>query len=423
MLRQLFYTFVVAVVSTSVLFAAEWTVFHGPKGDNKSPDTGLLKEWGANGPKLLWTADFLGIGYSSVTIADGRIFTSGNVYRNGQFLTMIFCLDMDGNKIWENNNGPAHTAPHPGSRATPTINGDRVYAVSVLGQVTCYNAETGEKIWSRNLMRDYDAPMPIHFPGHTVVVDGDNLICMVGGATTLAVALNKWTGETVWRSAPVAISGVDPPWAAVAYASPFFFEFEGVRVVVIQNRATVEGLNPETGQTLFSIPWDNGRGTTVAMPIYRDGHLFLSTFVIGAKVFRLTKNADGTITPTELWHVERFQCLHHGLILVGDYVYGTTLNGEWGAINFLTGDVRYLVRPLGGESASIHYADGLIYALSENTATVILWKPDPEKFVEISRFELPNDAEGRAWAHPVVIGGRLYLRHAQYLHCYDVRAE
>ena len=121
MLKHFFGSLVAAVLSVSILYAAEWTVFHGPKGDNKSPDTGLLKEWPEGGPTLLWMADFLGSGYSGVTIVGDRIYSSGNDYRNGRFLTMVFCLDMEGNKIWENDNGPAHTAPHPGSRSTPSL--------------------------------------------------------------------------------------------------------------------------------------------------------------------------------------------------------------------------------------------------------------------------------------------------------------
>ena len=261
-------------------------------------------------------------------------------------------------------------------------------------------------------MADYEGRRSRHFPGHSITVDGDNLILLVAGPNTLVVGLNKTTGETVWRSAPAGTEH--------GYSTPYFFEFEGIRVVAVVSNSNFVGLDPATGRTLFSIPWQGPQHTP--MPIYRDGHLFLTTDAVAARGFRLTKNDDGTITLTESWVEPRFAGLHHGFILIGDYVYGTTRNGEWGAINFLTGEIRYLTRPVG-ERGSIHYADGLLYVLAENTATVILWKPDPEEFIEVSRFELPNDAQGPAWALPVVIGGRLYLRHAQYLYCYDVRSQ
>ena len=169
MFRFIFATSAIITFSTSLLVAADWTAFRGPDGNGKSPDTGLLKQWDGEGPKLLWLIDSIGFGYSGVTVSSDRIYTSGNVERDGKVLTMIFCLDKDGKKIWEQDNGPAiqtvaHTYPrarnYPGTRGTPAVSGDRVYDTSGLGEVACYNAETGEKIWSRNLTTDYDAPLP-----------------------------------------------------------------------------------------------------------------------------------------------------------------------------------------------------------------------------------------------------------------------
>jgi outer membrane protein assembly factor BamB len=414
MFRQFFCTLTVVIVSTSTLIAADWTVFHGLQGDNKSPDTGLLKKWSSGGPKLLWTADTLGFGYSSVSVAGDRIFTNGNV---GD-LTMVFCLDNDGKEIWKKDNGPAHTADrtYPGTRSTPTVDGDVVYDASPLGQVTCYNATNGEKIWSKNLLQEYEAPMPRWILGHSIVVDGDTIICMVGGAKALAVALNKKTG------APVRVYA-NPAGFATAYATPYFFEFEGVRCLALLTGDTVEGYDAKTTKHLFTIPWKNMRTTNVTMPIYKDGHLFLSTgYGFGTKGFKLTKNADGTMKAEEQWYEQRFDNHHHGLVLVGDHVYGTTSGGNWCAVNFLTGEMGYSVRPVG-EQGSVHFADGLIYVLSENSRTVILWEPNPKEFIERGRFVLPNEADRKSWAHPVVINGKLYLRHAQYLYCYDVKAE
>jgi len=157
------------------------------------------------------------------------------------------------------------------------------------------------------------------------------------------------------------------------------------------------------------------------MPIYRDGNLFLTTGYEGgtAKLFKLTKNADGTLKATQVWSEVRFNNHHGGVILVGDYVYGTNHGGSWCSINFLTGEVGYQSRAAG--KGSVHYADGLLYGLTEDEKTVVLVKPEPTEYIELGRFELPHDAEGKSWAHPVVLNGRLYLRHAQYLYCYDVK--
>ena len=413
MRRKIVCTLAVALVSTSMLFAADWTVFHGPKGENKSPDTGLLKQWPEGGPKLLWTADFLGYGYSGVTVAEGKIYTAGNVGN----LEMVFCLDKDGKEIWRKDNGPAHTAERtfPGTRSTPTIDGNFIYGASALGNVTCYDTtKNGEKVWSRNLLTDYEAPMPRWIFGHSVVVEGDHLICMVGGEKALAVALNKKTGETVLIYPPAAGN------APTSYMTPYLFDFEGIRVLAVMSNGTVEGYEVHTAKKLFSFPLQNRVGVNVTAPIYNDGHLFVSTgYGYGAEGYKLTKDADGTIKAEKLWHTEPFESHHHGLILLGGYVYGTTHRGDWSAVNFRTGEVGFTARPVG-EQTSIHYADGLIYCLSDDSRTVILWEPNPREFIERGRFVLPNEAEGKSWAHPVVIGGRLYLRHAQYLYCYDV---
>jgi hypothetical protein len=186
--------------------------------------------------------------------------------------------------------------------------------------------------------------------------------------------------------------------------------------------STVEGLDAKTGKNLFSIPWRNRLTTNCTMPIYHNGCLFISTgYDFGSKMFKLTKNANGTIKTEEVWYEKQVDNHHGDVILVGDHVYGSTFEGSWCSINFMTGEVGYLVRGFG--KGSIHYADGLFYCFTEDNKTVALVKPEPKEFVELSRFELPNEAEGKSWAHPVVINGRLYLRHAQYLYCYDVKAQ
>jgi outer membrane protein assembly factor BamB len=421
MLKQFLCALSIAIFTSSVLIAADWAAFRGPDGNSKSPATGLLKKWSENGPKLLWSIDTIGYGYSSVAIADGRIFISGNVERDGKKLTMIFCFDKDGKLIWEKDNGPAHTdtRKYPGTRGTPTIDGGFVYDVSPFGEIACFDAKTGEKIWNRNIVKEYEAPEAYWLLGNSVLVEGDSIIYPLGGPNHIAVALNKKTGKTVWEAPPVA----DPAGAVVGYTTPYAFDFEGIRVVTVMSTMTVEGLDVKTGKTLFSIPWTNSHRCHCTMPIYHNGYLFLTTGYNnnGARLFKLAKNSNGTIAPTEVWFEPRFNNHHGGVILVGDHVYGTNFEGAWCAINFMTGEMGYLTR--GAGKGSVHYADGLLYGLTEDDKTVLLIKPEPKEFVLLSQFELPHEAEGKSWAHPVVLDGRLYLRHAQYLYCYDVKAE
>jgi outer membrane protein assembly factor BamB len=290
--------------------------------------------------------------------------------------------------------------------------------MSALGNVACFDAKTGKKVWQRNIAVDYGAPFPEWLYGNAPLVEGSNLICPLGGPKHIAVALDTKTGKTVWEAPPAE----DPAGTLAGYTTPYSFDFEGIRIVTVMSNATTEGLDAKTGKRLFSIPFRNRLVTNCTMPLYHNGYLFLTTgYDFGAKLCKLTKNPDGTITPAEVWFEQRFDNHHGGVVLVGDHIYGTTFNGSWGAINFMTGEVGYLSRSAGKGSA--HYADGLIYGFTENDRKVLLIKPEPAKFVLLSQFELPNDAEGSSWAHPVVINGKLYLRHAQYLYCYDVKGE
>ena len=415
MLRQFLYAFTFVIFMSPLLFSADWLAFRGPGGNGKSPDTGLLKKWAPGGPKLLWQVDFIGTGWSGVSIAGDRIYISGNIGDK----SMVFCLDKNGKKIWEKDNGAAHTSArhYPGTRGTPTIDGDFVYDISPLGEVARFDAKTGEKKWNRNILKDYDAPVPMWSFGHAVTIDGDNIISPLGGPKHSAIAMDKKTGKTVWESEPFSEN------LQTAYMTPYLFEFEGIHVVVVKSTATAEGLDAQTGKKLFSFPWTNSHQCHCTMPIYHNGHLlFISSYNdSSSKLFKLAKNSDGTITPTEVWNEQRFSNHHGGVILVGDHVYGTTHSGSWSSINFMTGEVGYLSRAAG--KGSVHYADGLLYGLTEDDKTVLLIKPEPKEFVLLSQFELPNDAEGKSWAHPVVLDGRMYLRHAQYLYCYDVKAE
>ena len=420
-MRRFLYVLVALFFPAVFLSAADWAAFHGPDGNNKSPDTGLQKKWADGGPKLLWTADFIGFGYSGVAISGNKIYITGNVQREGKDLSMVFCLDKNGKLIWEKDNGPAHTKVHlyPGTRGTPAVDSNFVYDISATGEVTCYDTtKNGEKVWNRNLFREYNTPLPYWHLGNAVLIEGNYVIYPLGGHKHIAIALNKKTGETVWGAEPVA----DPAGAVAGYVTPYAFDFEGIRAVTVMSDSTVEGFEAKTGKKLFSIPFRNRLVTNCTMPIYHNGCLFLTTgYDFGAKMFTLTKNVDGTINAAEVWYEKRFDNHHGGVILVGDYVYGSTFNGLWRSINFMTGEIGYTSRSFG--KGSIHYADGLFYCLSEDDKTVGLVQPAPTEFIELSHFELPNEAEGSSWAHPVVLDGRLYLRHAQYLYCYDVLAQ
>lgn len=420
MTRHLFFTFIVTFLTAlpfpaSAVETHSWLCFHGPKGDNKSPDTGLLKSWPEGGPKLLWTAENIGFGYSSVSVVENRIYTTGNIEKDGKTLSMITCLDLQGNTIWQNDNGPGldDARRYPSARATPTIDGEFLYDETVLGQVGCFKAETGEKIWSRDLIADYDVELHRWARAESLLVYKNLVICTPTGKKACAVALDKRTGKTVWETPPSASEAVN------GFVTPYYFEFQGLPTVAVFTEDAMLGLVPETGEIRFDYPFANNRKINATIPIYRDGFLFLTHgYGGGCRLLKLEKDGE-KIRLEEVWHEKAFDNQHGGVVLVDDHVYGTGQTGSWCSIDFNTGEIGYRERSVG--PGSIHYADGLLYGLSEKGKTVLLLKPEPKRYVEISRFELPREADGMSWAHPVVFGGRLYLRHAQFLYCYEVK--
>jgi len=170
-----------------------WPQFHGPKGDNHSPATGLLKQWPADGPKLAWTAKGIGTGFSSVTLSGGMIYTAGNVGDD----TVVTALDLNGKQKWQTKDGKAWTAGPGGTRATPTIDGDRLYFMNPYGDVVCLNATTGENVWDLNILKEFESKNITWALAESLVIDGDHVVCLPGGPKVSMVALDKKTGKTV----------------------------------------------------------------------------------------------------------------------------------------------------------------------------------------------------------------------------------
>ena len=406
--------FAVLLFADTVL-AAEWPMFHGPSGENRSPDTDLLTSWPEGGPKLLWKIDGIGektSGYSNVTIQNGRLFTSGS--RNGR--SLVFCFDLDGKKLWVYDNGPVWTKSYPGARSTPTIDNDYVYDFSSVGELVCLSVEKGEKIWSRNILADFEGENITWALAESIRVDGDKIYCSPGGQKASFIALNKRTGETIWTTPSLN--------EKTSYASPTIIEQNGLRMIVTTYAKGMLGINAANGELLFTFRHEQKFDINCARPIYHDGHLFLTNVSSpsgqGAVLLKLSVT-DGKVLLEEVWRNKNFDNLHDSVMLLDGFLYGTSYghkNGLFMCIDWKTGETRYE----GGKDigkGSLTWAEGLLYFLSEN-GNVLLIRPNPEKYDVVSRFDLPEEGEGPTWAHPVVCGKRLYLRHGAFLYCYDV---
>ncbi len=400
------------ISSNTALTDAEWPTFHGVDYQNKSQETGLLKSWPEEGPELIWEISGLGEGYASVSIADGMLFTSGSL--NDQ--SFVFAYDLDGNLIWKKPNGSAWdvevswAAGYDGSRCTPTYNEGIVYHLSEASRLAAYNAQNGNEIWARNLMNDFDADMPDYGFSESVRVEGEKLFVRPAGRKGVQVCLDKMTGETIWVNNE--ISGTN------AYNSAVLYDFAGYRQLVSCSSDSYYGLDSETGELLWETNFANIYEVNATDPVFVDDYVLMTNGLGGgSELIRLIPNGSQITTET-VWETDLMDNYHGGVIYHEGYLYGSGDRSRgWFCLDLLTGEQMWKSSPRMG---SITFADGMLYLYDEK-GTMSLVEATPEKFEKSGEFEVPDGGEGPNWAHPVVCGGRLYLRHADRLFVYDIQ--
>ncbi len=399
---------------------SDWPTFRGADRSGTATDTGLLKQWPKNGPKLLWTASGSGQGYAGVAVAGGKLYTLGDGISGDkdEFLT---CFNQaDGVFQWKFKTGSPWTKGKPSwqhSRSTPTVDGDRVYVLTPHGVLWCVGTD-GKKKWQVNL-KDAFAGKKAESWGYSesVLIDGDNLICTPGGPKNTMVALNKMTGKKVWSTAREKDRGA-------GHASIVISNIGGTKVYVTTTGSGAMGVRASDGKLMWT--FDVPKTTAVIpTPIVRDDLVFVSFgYGTGGALLRQLPNGS-EVGMTEVYPLNgRLTNKHGGVVLVGDQVYGDTdARGKPFCADLLTGNVRWVAgRSKGGgkKSAAITAADGNLYVLYEN-AVMSLVKADPESYQEISSFKVPGDTELPTWAHPVIVDGKLYLRVGENILCYALK--
>lgn len=382
-----------------------WPRFHGPQATNRSPETGLLKQWPDGGPKLLWTARGIGEGFAAVAISGGLIHTDGNLHDN----TVIAALDLDGKIRWQVANGRAWTGPQSGARGTPTLDGDRLYHESPLGDVCCLDAKTGQEVWRLNILEKFGAKNINWALAESLLVDGDHLICCPGGPETAVVALEKATGRTVWKSPSAG--------DLAGYSSPVLAEHLGLRMILTMTSRAIIAVHAGTGDLLWRhehiTPWEEN----ICTPIFHEGWVFASTgHRVGSVMLKVSVNGQKA-SVEEVWKSTDLDNHHGGVILLDGYLYGSCWKPLWVCLDWKTGKKMYDDRGVG--KGSVTFADGMLYTLSEQ-GKVGLVKATSSGHQIVSQFRLPSGGEGPVWAHPVVCGGRLYLRHGDFLYAYAI---
>lgn len=391
--------------------------WRGPNRDGIFAETGLLKQWPENGPELLLKVDNLGDGWSSPVIHNNIIYLTGKV----DTMDVLSAIKPDGTLLWQKPFGRAWEKTYPDTRTSPTIEGNRAYLASGMGEVVCFDIETGNIIWKQNAFEDNGGSCGAWGIAESILMVDDKVVFTTGGNQTLMVAFNKLTGEYAWKSKTLNDD--------IGYVSPILVEMNGKRQIVNISAKFIFGIEPQTGELVWSFnyhtlddsEWDNGGGViNCTSPIFSNGYLYVTSGYnhTGAK-FKMKDDLSGV---DFLWKEETLDNHHGGVILLDGKVYGSNWvnnnQGNWCCIDFETG--KTLWEENFDTKGSIVSADGMLYIYTERRGNVALVKPNAEKFEMISSFRI-TEGNGPHWAHPTINDGKLYIRHGKVMLVYDVK--
>ncbi|MBM4000526.1 MAG: polyvinylalcohol dehydrogenase [Planctomycetes bacterium] len=404
------------VVSTVVAVQAmaaepfDWPQWQGPARNNVSVEKGLLKEWPAEGPKRVWTFSEAGAGYSGPSVAAGTLYLMGTRDSN----EILIALDaLTGSEKWvaeldtvfENGWGD-------GPRGTPTVDGDRVYAMSGTGTLVCAKTDSGDVVW-RVTMKDLGGRRPNWGYCESVLIDGDWCLCTPGGAKGTIAALDKTTGKVIWQSGDFTDDA--------QYSSIVVAEIPGVKQYVQLTQSHVFGIMADGGALAWKADWP-GRTAVIPTPIVHEDSVYV-TSGYGAGCMRVRIGADQQVE--SVFTNKEMKNHHGGVVLVDGRLYGYSDGAGWICQSFETGQVIWSDKKTLGKG-SLTCADGMLYCMSEDKGEVVLAEVSPESFRVRGRFVLSPQSENRAargkiWTHPVVANGRLYIRDQEHLVCYDIK--
>jgi outer membrane protein assembly factor BamB len=397
----------ISIISISALvmgsLAQDPTVWRGPNGNGIYDETGLLKQWPAGGPEILWSYEELGQGHSSAIVDQGFVYTSGMINEMGY----LFKFDLEGNLVYKKQYGPEFKKSWYGTRGTPTISGDKIYLLSGLGKLVCFNNADGNILWSKQLTRDFDGKVIEWGYNETPVIDGKIIYITPGGRKNGLVALNRHTGDLVWSSPG---SG-----EITAYCTPLLFNHNGRKMLATHFDSNLLGFDATTGKMLWKQYHPNTYSVHPNTPIYHNGQLYyFSGYGQGGGMLELS--ADGN-SIKRIWTQKKMDSRMGGAVLVDGYIYGSGDSRVWTCYDWESGEEMYTSSEIG--HGVVIYADGMLYCYSQR-GELALVEADPSGFKVVSMTKVALGSE-QHWAHPVIYDGVLYVRHGRALIAYKVK--
>ena len=379
----------------------EWAQWRGPNRDGISSETGFLKNWSPEGPKVLWHIPF-GAGYSGISIAQGKVYTMC-AEGDDEF---VICLDAsDGTEVWRFRSGAKFTEQRgDGPRSMPTVHEDSVFALGAEGKLYALDASDGTKLWTHNFVEEFDSKIPTWGFSSSPLIEGDLVLVEAGGKDGKSiVAFDRKSGDVVWTTHT----------DEVGYSSPIAIDFGGVRQIIFLTSKTLVSVAPEDGQIYWKYPWPEG--INIATPIFiPDDKVFISaSYDKGAVLLKMTADGNG-IGIEEVWKSRVMKNHFNSSVLQGGYLYGFD-NAILTCIEANTGEEQW--RQRGFRKGSLLLADGYLIILGE-AGKLALAEANPSKYNEKARFQLFDD---KCWTVPTLAGGKLYIRNQKEMVCLDLR--
>lgn len=398
--------------------STDWPAFRGADQTDISPDKGLLKSWPSEGPPKSWVFKDAGMGYAGYSIVGSNLFTMG--VKSGK--VHMICVNIeDGSEVWSrsfaDDDGKGYNAGWGGGpRGTPTYSDGKLYGLGPKGVLACLNVD-GKKEWSVDLIGDFDGKAGTWGYSSSPLVDGDKVIVAPGGSDAGIVALDKNSGKVIWKAEEVKPGKAE-------YATILVTELNGTRQYIKFFEKIIASVDAESGELLWQADFPNGRTAVIPTPIIEGNQLYVTAgYGAGCRAFEI--NSDNKVEL--LWENKNMVNHHGGVVKYGDHLYGISdgkgmVCQDWksGEITWMHKDGQFIAK------GASHIAEGMIYALNEQNGALSLIEASPEGFTQKGQFVMdpqsPNrPSQGRVWTHPVVIGGKLFLRDQEYIVCYDVK--
>lgn len=402
----------------------DWAQWRGPQRDGHAANQMLAQTWPEGGPAMKWETGKLGRGYSSMSISGGRLFTMGADDQN----CFAICLDSQtGEKVWKSNvsragvGGDYNVGWGSGPRSTPTVDGDQVFVLSDVGVVAALNRDSGDVLWSADLVKEYGGSIPKWGYSESVLVDGERVVVCPGNQNFM-IALDRQTGRLLWQSRDYA--------APAHYVSVIKGSFGGVNYYVTASNLGVVAFDSQNGNKLFANPTTGNDVATIPTPIVTDNMIYHTSDYGAGNVLLKLSASDGSIDAEQVYHLDGKTMMNHhgGVVLVDQVIYGFTKanGGTWMAQDLVSGDTLWEEKLRGNKSGSIAYADGRLYCYNDGDGTVLLVEPNREGLRKTGTLTLPQQTtiprdRGAIWAHPVIANQTLYIRDQDLLFAFDIK--